>query len=71
MIVIGTNDDDMYYAANQLVKSQGGKIIVEHGKTLAQLKLSIAGLMSEEPAEIVMEKLQTLEKQLLILDVNQ
>lgn len=62
MIVIGTNDDDMYYAANQLVKSQGGKIIVENGKTLAQLKLPIAGLMSEEPAEIVMEKLQTLEK---------
>ena len=56
MIVIGTNDDDMYYAANQLVKSQGGKIIVENGKTLAQLKLPIAGLMSEEPAEIVMEK---------------
>ena len=54
MIVIGTNDDDMYYAANQLVKSQGGKIIVENGKTLAQLKLPIA--------EIVMEKLQTLEK---------
>ena len=62
MIVIGTNDDDMYYAANQLVKSQGGKIIVENGKTLAQLKLPIGGLMSEEPAEIVMEKLQALEK---------
>lgn len=57
MIVIGTNDDDMYYAANQLVKSQGAKIIVENGKTLAQLKLPIAGLMSVEPAEVVMDKL--------------
>lgn len=62
MIVIGTNDDDMYYAANQLVKSQGGKIIVENSKTLAQLKLPIAGLMSVEPAEVVMDKLKTLEE---------
>lgn len=62
MIVIGTNDEDMYYAAVELVKSQGGKIIVENGKTLAHLKLPIAGLMSDRPAEEVQAKITELDK---------
>ncbi len=61
MIVIGTNDEDMYYAAVELVKSQGGKIIVENGKTLAHLPLPIAGLMSDKTSEEVMEKIAELE----------
>ena len=62
MIVIGTNDEDMYYAAVELVKSQGGKIIVENKKTLAHLKLPIAGLMSDRPFEEVETKLKELDK---------
>jgi len=62
MIVIGTNDEDMYYAAVELVKSQGGKIIVENGKTLSHLPLPIAGLMSDMPFENVLEKLNHLSQ---------
>lgn len=61
MIVIGTNDEDMYYAAVELVKSQGGKIIVKDGKTLAHLPLPIAGLMSDMTSEEVMKKIAELE----------
>ena len=61
MIVIGTNDDDMYYAAVELVKSQGGKIIVENQKTLAHLKLPIAGLMSDKSAQEVQKTIKELE----------
>lgn len=61
MIVIGTNDEDMYYAAVELVKSQGGKIIVENGKTLAHLKLPIAGLMSDKSAEEVQKQIAELD----------
>lgn len=61
MIVIGTNDEDMYYAAVELVKSQGGKIIVENGKTLSHLPLPIAGLMSDLPAKEVMTRISELE----------
>ncbi len=61
MIVIGTNDDDMYYAAVELVKSQGGKIIVENGKTLSHLKLPIAGLMSDKTAKEVQEEIAQLD----------
>lgn len=62
MIVIGTNDEDMYHAAVELVKSQGGKIIVENGKTLEHLKLPIAGLMSDKPASEVEKKLEALNE---------
>lgn len=62
MIVIGTNDEDMYYAAVELVKSQGGKIIVENGRTLAHLKLPIAGLMSDKSEQEVQAEIQKLEE---------
>lgn len=56
MIVVGTNDEDMYKAAVELVKSQGGKVIVENGVVLSKLPLPIAGLMSNEKIEFVIEK---------------
>lgn len=62
MIVIGTNDEDMYLAAVELVKSQGGKIIVQNGKTLAHLKLPVAGLMSDKTALEVQKDIEALDK---------
>lgn len=62
MIVIGTNDEDMYHAAVELVKSQGGKIIVQNGKTLAHLKLPVAGLMSDKTALEVQKDIEALDK---------
>lgn len=62
MIVIGTNDEDMYLAAVELVKSQGGKIIVQNGKTLAHLKLPVAGLISDKTALEVQKDIEALDK---------
>ena len=62
MIVIGTNDDDMLKAIKELVKSQGGKVIVNNGEVAAKLELPIAGLMSEESAETVIRKSEELKK---------
>ncbi len=62
MIVIGTNDDDMLKAIKELVKSQGGKVIVKDGNVAAKLELPIAGLMSEESAQIVIEKCKELKQ---------
>ena len=56
MIVIGTNDEDMYTAAVELVKSQGGKVVVKDGEVLAKLPLPIAGLMSDREFNYVLEK---------------
>ena len=56
MIVIGTNDKDMYTAAVELIKSQGGKIVVNNGEILAHLPLPIAGLISDEAFDTVIKK---------------
>ncbi len=62
MVVVGTNDKDMYYAAVELVKSQGGKIVVQDEKTLELLPLPVAGLMSDLSIEEVMKKTKNLVK---------
>lgn len=56
MIVIGTNDADMYTAAVALIKCQGGKVVVKDGEILSELPLPIAGLMSDRDFDFVIEK---------------
>lgn len=60
MIVIGTNDFDMYTAAVALIKCQGGKVVVKDGEILANLPLPIAGLMSDKDFDYVIEKCEEL-----------
>jgi adenine deaminase len=56
MIVVGTNRDDMAMAANRLQEVGGGIVVISKGKELALIELPIAGLMSDERAEIVAAK---------------
>lgn len=56
MIIVGTNDYDMYVAAVELVKSQGGKVVVNNGEVLSKLPLSIAGLISDKGFDFVLDK---------------
>lgn len=60
MIVIGTNDFDMYTAAVALIKAQGGKVVVKDGKILSEFQLPIAGLMSDKDFDFVLNKCQEL-----------
>ena len=60
MIVIGTNRDDMAMAANRLQEVGGGFIVISKGVELALVELPIAGLMSDERAEIVARKSEKL-----------
>ncbi len=62
MIIIGTNDEDMFLAQKELVKSQGGKVVVRNGEILAKLPLPIAGLMSDKDINYVTEKSEQLNK---------
>ena len=62
MIVIGTNDFDMYTAAVALIKCQGGKVVVKDGEIISQLPLPIAGLMSDKEFDFVVEKCYELNK---------
>ncbi len=56
MIVVGTDHADMARAANRLQEVGGGLVVVRGGAELALVELPIAGLMSDERAEIVAEK---------------
>jgi adenine deaminase len=56
IIVVGTNLKDMAQAANTLSEIGGGVVVVSNGRELARVELVIAGLMSDEPAEIVAAK---------------
>jgi adenine deaminase len=56
IIVVGTNKADMAKAVNRLQEVGGGVVVVSSGEELALIELPIAGLMSEERAEIVAEK---------------
>lgn len=60
MIVVGTNRDDMAVAANRLGEVGGGAIVVSKGEVLALVELPIAGLMSDERAEVVAQKAEQL-----------
>ncbi|MBR1681196.1 adenine deaminase [bacterium] len=62
MIIIGTNDKDMLAAQKELVKSQGGKVVIRNGEVLAKLPLPIAGLMSDQDINYVTEQSEALNK---------
>lgn len=59
MIVVGTSDEDMAMAANELARLGGGQIAIREGKVIGQVELPIAGLMSSESAEVVARKART------------
>ena len=56
MIVVGTSRADMAQAANRLAEVGGGVVVISGGKELALVELPIAGLMSDERAEVVAAK---------------
>lgn len=60
VMVAGTNDGDMAIAANRLKEMGGGFCIVRNGKVIAELALPVMGLMSDQPAHIVIPILDRL-----------
>ena len=62
MIVVGTNDYDMYVAAVELVKMQGGKVVVNNGEIVSKLPLPIAGLMTDKDLDYVVSHCEDLSK---------
>lgn len=56
MIVVGTSKSNMALAANRLGVVGGGVVVYKDNAEIALVELPIAGLMSDERAEIVAEK---------------
>ncbi|MCO7175321.1 adenine deaminase [Sporolactobacillus kofuensis] len=71
LVVTGCNDEDMIAAAERLKVIDGGMVVVENGKILAELALPIAGLMTDAPAEDVAEALKRLRNAASMLGVSE
>ena len=57
---VGADYDDMALACNRMTDLEGGFVVAENGKILAELALPVAGLMSLESFEHVRDKLEHL-----------
>jgi len=60
LIVVGTDDEEMALAVNTLAEVQGGQVVVREGEVIGLVELPIAGLMSDQPAEVVAAKAEQL-----------
>ena len=58
--VVGVDYGDMALAVQRLGEIEGGFVVVEGGRVLAELALPVAGLMSLEPFEVVRDGLVAL-----------
>ena len=70
IIVVGTNETDMAAAVNRGVELNGGIVVWDGGQSVAEVPLSIAGIMSDEPLVTVNEKLETAKDAAHKLGVN-
>lgn len=70
IVVVGTNDEDMALAVNEVVRLNGGLSVACDGKILNSMELPIGGLMSEKPAEEVMAQLDILNEDAKKLGCN-
>jgi len=59
---VGTNDADIALAVNELAAQHGGFIAVADGKVLCRVELPLLGLLSDEPFETVVEKMNKMNK---------
>lgn len=56
IVVVGTDELNMARATNELISSGGGQIVVKNNCTEVLLELPIAGLMSDQPVDVVAQK---------------
>jgi adenine deaminase len=61
IVCVGTNDDDIVKAVNEIVRLKGGLSVSASG-TLKSLQLNIAGIMSDRPVTEIAEEYQHLSR---------
>ena len=62
IVAVGADDNDIFAAVKEIERLNGGLVVAAGGKILASLALPIAGLLSDEPLETVVDKLEKLEQ---------
>ena len=62
IIATGTNDDDIFMAVNELIKQEGGAVVVKDEKVISRMELKIAGLMCNLPAKKMIAQQDALDE---------
>jgi adenine deaminase len=62
IIVVGTNDEDMFAAVAAIKRLRGGMVAVNKGKVLAALPLPVAGLISDQHAGAVAAQMKEVRR---------
>ena len=56
LVVVGATDDDMAFAVQRLAEVGGGIVAVDGGTVVAECPLPVAGLLSDQPLDVVVEQ---------------
>jgi adenine deaminase len=70
IVVVGVSDEDMAVCVGHLLETGGGIVAAGGGTVLGDLPLPVAGLLSDEPVEMVVERLDRLHEILRRLGVK-
>jgi len=62
IVAVGTNDPDILKAIEEINRLQGGLVVCASQEILASLPLSIAGLLSPEPLDVVVSQDKKVEE---------
>lgn len=65
MIIIGSNEQDMAFVANNLTKMQGGMLVVKNGNMISKFSLPLAGLISTLPFEKTLDEYSGIDSRLI------
>ena len=71
IVVVGDNDRDIEIAVQELVKSQGGYVLVENGKVIDTLPLKIMGLISDKDPKEVENKIKIMVEYSRKMGINE
>jgi adenine deaminase len=62
IVVVGADDSDMATAVNRIRQLQGGAVVSEKGKIMAELALPVFGIISELPLETISQRLKDVNR---------
>ena len=61
ILVVGTSDQEMAAAMNELIRVHGGMVVVQGGKAVAKVPLPICGIISPEPLPHIVREIKEVE----------
>jgi len=61
ILVLGASDQEMAAAMNELIRIQGGMVVVQGDKVLAEVPLPICGIISPQPLPQIVREIEEVE----------